>query len=371
MANRHRSNPFDSDPFSSGSRSNGNDPFSGGGGNRGSDPFSGDGGNRGSDPFSGGGGNRGNDPFSGGSRGSGNDPFAPSGGNRSSDPFSGGGSSNDPFAAPVNNRKMPPANDPFSDLPSEGNDYPVQDNWDRRNRLAGLKKEPAGSFSSDSGQDIWVIRSIEERDLTNYGFLQKLMQGIPIFCNYMYVMTLVRADNSAHSMAGSARNAVIYGKMTHTVLQVQDRIMVSGKEKRTGYIVDRVTSVDSNMEIPISRFWQDPDKMNQPGYKKGNGGLIPLLVICTVILMILIRFLSGAVGSADLSKIFTIILVIAAVLLYLKVTNFAALRSPLFTKFMIGLILCFVVLYVPGGEQVGTLLLICLGLWILLKSFLK
>ena len=369
MANRNRSNPFDNDPFSSGRRNGGNDPFSSGGSSSGSDPFAS--GNRsrsgGNDPFSpGGGSSSGSDPFASGSRSrsGGNDPFAPGGQNNNYDPFS----------PPAQGRKMPPANDPFAGVPAQPEEeqyWPRQDNSDRRNRLQGIRTNTSSAMSGDPNEDIWVIRSIEEKDLTNYGFFQKLMEGIPIFCNYMYVMTLVRADNSAHSMMGSARNAVIYGKMTHTVLQVQDRIMVSGKEKRTGYIVDRVTSVDSNMEIPISKFWQDPDKINQPGNKKGNGGLIPILVGATVILMLLIHFLSGAVGSADLSKIFTIILVVAAVLLYLKVTNFAALRSPLFTKFMIGLILCFVVLYVPGGEQVGVLLLTCLGLWILLKSFLR
>lgn len=218
---------------------------------------------------------------------------------------------------------------------------------------------------------VYVIRSISENDLTNYSFFRKLSDGIPVFCNYRYTMTLVNMDGAAHGRQGENLNAVIWGKIEDANIEIQDRVQVKGKRRGGRFVVSHLYDYDAQEHIRINRHWRTADPNR--GNSSSGRGLFWIIGIIALLLLIILLFgdkIWASIPPAVITK-FKIIMGVIVILAYLFITKFQILRTKLGQTIFGVLALAFLWKVVPGGDSIIVVALILFGMFMLLKSILK
>lgn len=288
---------------------------------------------------------------------------------------------------------------PVSGLPSAGNQGNLGRNQKQNSSMLnpsatnlteeGMYNVPTRTMQIDqreyhhgSAECVYSIRSIMETDLTNYGFFAKISEGIPLFCNVKYNMSLVEKGTGAREGRGQQLNAVIYGKIVNAALMPQDLIRVKGHYRGGVYVVTQLYSENFCQNVKINRNWKNPDK--DPMKKKGPSGPVPLFLVGLVFFLALIYFAlsflttSAGIGSVNFRSIKTVFfaaLLIVIVFVGLYLNRFQIFQSKPFLIVFFLTIAVLVAKYIPGGEglvtEIGTLIITIIGLVMIVKSIFR
>lgn len=217
---------------------------------------------------------------------------------------------------------------------------------------------------------VYAIKTIQETDLTNYGFFRKMSEGVPLFCNMKYNLSLVETGSGVHYGSGQQLNAVIYGKILNAVLNPQDLVRVRGRYKHGVFVVNQIFSENFGQYLNIKRTWSNPDKVAIQDKQKKSPipfilvGLIVLLAIIYFAVQYLFQMIGGGTSSgvfSNLGSSLSTVLIVGILLVGLYMNRFRIFQSKAFMVIFLLTIAVLVAKFVPGGEglvtEIGTIVI--------------
>lgn len=270
---------------------------------------------------------------------------------------------------------------------SVGNNYPTTNQSDTEFLGQDIYPMPVSQvqqpvYQHGSVECIYAIRSIMETDLTNYSLFRKLSEGIPMFCNVKYNLSLVETGSGVHHGSGQQLNAVIYGKILNAVLNPQDLVRVKGRYKKGVFVVNQIYSENFGQYLNIKKTWNNPDKVAIGGKKPTSPvpfvlvGLIVLLALLYFSAQYLLQVMGKSVGGfSNMGSTLSTALIIGVLLVGLYMNRGRIFQSKAFMIIFLMVIAVLVVKFIPGGEglvtEIATLVITVGGLYLILKGLFR